>query len=587
MEYQTIFTMKESEKATVELAAMEGHIGPVVIKRLRGANPDIYRLLSCTQNSHIPQLFACEQEDGELIVAEEYVDGENLEEHLDKNSLSDEDKLKLALQLCEAVDFLHGMEPAVIHRDIKPSNILVTGKGVLKLIDFDASRRYNKENDGDTRLLGTVEYAPPEQFGFAQTDVRSDIYSMGVVLHSIQLPENKKMEEVWEKVLEKCTSFDPKNRYQNVLELKKEIEKLLAWKNKRKKKIVCGVAAAVIVLVFLYVGVTALADKTEQEVQGLSGIGIPTPTEMSMPTDIPTPLSEPTKTPSPEPTIASIQTPSPVPTQMPSPEPTQTPSPTPTVAPSPTPSPTPTPTPTPTQAPAGDENEAEATYPKEWIKSILESQRALVISIYKGAELKSDIRCYTSTFEETGTQIEKVILYEYESNQKWEVSEECWYFENQIFYLKNSYIQSLKDTYYRLEIDYGRPGKNYTGGWYFLIHPETESAVFDEAALTGNYLEYEYEDMGPMHLVTRNGCPKKFLGLQLNEAYVWSREEGQVVEESLYEISPDGTVMILSREMLMYYMKHALENKVKFEVYFDDGTSEILTIEYVHMPKEE
>jgi len=323
----------------------------------------------------------------------------------------------------------------------------------------------------------------------------------------------------------------------------------------------CSVAAAVIVPAVLYIGATALMDRKEQEVQGLPETGIPTPTEMSMPTDVPTPLSEPTPTPSPVPTIASIQTPSPVPTQ--------------------------TPSPTPIQTPAGEGNGAEATFPKEWIKTLLESQRALVISIYKGAELKSDIRCYTSTFEETGTQIQKVILYEYESNQTWEVPKECWYFENQIFYLKNSYIQSLKDTYYRLEIDYGRVGKNYTGGWYFLIHPETEIAVFDEAALTGNYLEYEYEDMESLHLVTRNGCPKTFLGLQLNEAYVLAREEGQVVAENLYEISPDGTIMTLSRELLMHYMKHALENKVKFDVYFDDGTSEILTIEYAHMPKEE
>lgn len=232
MEYQTIFTIKESEKATVELVAMEGHIGPVIVKKLQGATPDIYRLLCHAQNSHLPQVYAVEEQGEILLIAEEYVDGENLEDYLEQRKPGDEEKLDLALQLCEAVEALHSMIPPVIHRDIKPSNILITGKGILKLIDFDASRQYKAFRDaGDTRLLGTVEYAPPEQFGYSQTDVRSDIYSMGVVFLGLQLSENKQQAERWSKLVEKCTSFDPKNRYQSVAELAREIEKL---KNKKK-----------------------------------------------------------------------------------------------------------------------------------------------------------------------------------------------------------------------------------------------------------------------------------------------------------------------------------------------------------------
>lgn len=257
MEYQCIFTIKESDKATVELAAMEGQIGPVVVKRLRGAGPDIYRLLCNTQNFHIPQVYACEQQGDELIVAEEYVDGENLGEYLDKRKPSDGEKLDLVLQLCDAVEFLHTMVPPVIHRDIKPSNIVITGKGVLKLIDFDASRQYKVfQNGGDTRLLGTVEYASPEQFGYSQTDARSDIYSMGVVFHWLQLTGHKKTAEQWEKIIEKCTSFDPKNRYQSVPELKKEIEKLKNRKTIKRRNIivtagiVMGIVFAVTILTF-------------------------------------------------------------------------------------------------------------------------------------------------------------------------------------------------------------------------------------------------------------------------------------------------------------------------------------------------
>lgn len=235
MEYQTIYMIKESEKATVELAILENHEGPVIIKKLQGTSPDIYRLLCCAQNSHIPEVYAYEQQGDELIVAEEYVDGENLEEYLKNFRLSDKEKLHLALQLCEAVKVLHSMEPPIIHRDIKPSNILITGRGILKLIDFDASRQYKEENEGDTRLLGTAGYAPPEQFGYSQTDIRSDIYSLGVVFHEMYLSENSFLAGHWEKISERCTCFDPKNRFQNVEELEKEIRELLSGKRALRK----------------------------------------------------------------------------------------------------------------------------------------------------------------------------------------------------------------------------------------------------------------------------------------------------------------------------------------------------------------
>ena len=237
MEYRPIYTIAESEKSMVELASMKEYGIPVVIKRLKEANPDIYKLLLYAENPHIPKIYGVEVQGTDVLVAEEYVDGYNLEEYLKQQTLQDEEKLRIALQLCDAVEYLHSMESPIIHRDIKPSNILINSKGILKLIDFDASRNY-KENrqGGDTRLLGTVEYAPPEQFGYSQTDVRSDIYSMGVVFHEMLLMDDEKRKEEWTRVVETCTGFDPKSRFQSVAELKKEIEKLIDWKKERQKK---------------------------------------------------------------------------------------------------------------------------------------------------------------------------------------------------------------------------------------------------------------------------------------------------------------------------------------------------------------
>ena len=328
MEYQTICKIKESEKATVELAAVELFVGPVIVKRLKGGKPEIYRLLAMQNNPHIPQIYAVEEKEDELLVAEEYVDGESLGEHLQNNLLSDEKKIELALQLCEAVGFLHALSPSIIHRDIKPSNILINGKGELKLIDFDASRQYKETpSSSDTRLLGTVEYAPPEQFGYSQTDVRSDIYSMGIVFHEMKLSENKKQTEKWEKIVEKCTSFDPKNRYQNVWELAEDIRKLQSRKSIRwiKSAIFC-VVAAVMLFAIGFAG-WYLGNSKVQETGGTGASLTEAPVSTDAPTLTPTPEPTATATPMPEPT--ATLTPEPTATATATPEPTATATPTP------------------------------------------------------------------------------------------------------------------------------------------------------------------------------------------------------------------------------------------------------------------
>ena len=168
MKYITIQVIKKSDRSEVIFAAMDEMDMPVVVKRLQGANPEIYRGIAKLCSSHIPKIYCVEEQGEELCVAEEYIDGRTLDTYLAEESLTDVQKLMLMVQLCEALEVLHSCKPPVIHRDIKPSNILITGDGVLKVIDFDASRQYKEEKDtGDTRLLGTIEYAAPEQFGYA------------------------------------------------------------------------------------------------------------------------------------------------------------------------------------------------------------------------------------------------------------------------------------------------------------------------------------------------------------------------------------------------------------------------------------
>lgn len=79
-------------------------------------------------------------------------------------------------QLCAVVRVLHEQKPIIIHRDIKPSNVMLSADGVIKLIDFDASKDFTPDEKRDTELIGTFNYAAPEQYGFASSDPRTDIY---------------------------------------------------------------------------------------------------------------------------------------------------------------------------------------------------------------------------------------------------------------------------------------------------------------------------------------------------------------------------------------------------------------------------
>ena len=76
-------------------------------------------------------------------------------------------------------------ESALIHRDIKPGNVMLRSDGSVKLIDFDTVRSYKDTKNQDTVLLGTKEYASPEHYGYGQTGITSDIYSVGVMMHEM------------------------------------------------------------------------------------------------------------------------------------------------------------------------------------------------------------------------------------------------------------------------------------------------------------------------------------------------------------------------------------------------------------------
>ncbi len=113
---------------------------------------------------------------------------------------------------------LHTLNPPIIHRDIKPENIIITDLAEIKLLDFNISRGFTGKADKDTVAMGTKGFAPPEQYGFKESDARSDIYSLGATIKYLMEKTHCKSEMLSE-FIKMAMSFDPKDRFQNVIEV--------------------------------------------------------------------------------------------------------------------------------------------------------------------------------------------------------------------------------------------------------------------------------------------------------------------------------------------------------------------------------
>jgi len=214
-------------------------------------------ILKRLQHSNLPSIVdIIEMEDTFLIIMD-YIKGTPLDQIIEKEGVqSQQDVVKWARQLCDVLSYLHNQIPSIIYRDMKPSNIMLKPDGNIMLIDFGTAREFSEGKLVDTTYLGTIGYAPPEQFGgVGQTDKRTDIYSLGATLyylitgHNPCMPpyEIKPIREInnslsngLEKIIIKCTAKNPEDRYQNcneliyALEHYNEIDDVYLRKQKRR-----------------------------------------------------------------------------------------------------------------------------------------------------------------------------------------------------------------------------------------------------------------------------------------------------------------------------------------------------------------
>lgn len=174
-----------------------------------------YEKMLDIDHPNLPKIYYAADDGCITYVVEEYLTGMNLFDYIKQNGKFDEKTVRqFAIEICSCLRELHARK--ILHRDIKPSNLFLTDDNVLKLIDFDIARLEKNDQTNDTEINGTPGFASPEQYGFQQTDERTDIYSLGVTLKAIL---NDEPNTFMSTVIDKCIEFDPSRRFQNMDEI--------------------------------------------------------------------------------------------------------------------------------------------------------------------------------------------------------------------------------------------------------------------------------------------------------------------------------------------------------------------------------
>lgn len=179
------------------------------------AYEDLYAI-NC---ANLPLVYDVINLDDGQIVLEEFIEGVTIAEVMESGKYRYMGTRKVLRSICYALTVLH--ERNIVHRDIKPENIMIAKDCRVVLIDFNAARKISTASK-DTVVMGTVGYASPEQLGVTQSDARTDIYALGVLLNVMitgKHPSEKLAKGKAGRIVRKCTNVNPDERYQTAEKL--------------------------------------------------------------------------------------------------------------------------------------------------------------------------------------------------------------------------------------------------------------------------------------------------------------------------------------------------------------------------------
>ena len=213
--YEPVRLLKETSRSSVRLIRHRDTGRSFILRRFTG-NGEVYRRLLGYSCKNLPQVYEVAEEDGQVAVLEEFIAGDTIDFLLKESLFAPQETRKIVRQLCQALWMLHSM--SAVHRDIKPDNVILRGSEAV-LIDFDAARFHKPEHASDTQILGTIGYAAPEQFGLSQSDIRADIYSLGILMNIMltgEHPSKKLAGGQLGRIVERCTQINPDKHYKSV-----------------------------------------------------------------------------------------------------------------------------------------------------------------------------------------------------------------------------------------------------------------------------------------------------------------------------------------------------------------------------------
>ena len=202
---------------------------------------EIMKKMADRKLSGIPKAYRIFEENGEVYLVREYIEGMSLAQMvLQKGGISEAEICRISRKICQTAEQFQNPNEPMIHRDIKPENIVVTPGGEVVFIDFGTMRSYKKDGSRDTFVVGTRGTAAPEQYGYTQTDQRTDVYAIGQTM-LYMVSESYEMNQLSEcavsrrmkKIIEKACSFELDKRYGDAAQLRRAVEKCQA--NNRKK----------------------------------------------------------------------------------------------------------------------------------------------------------------------------------------------------------------------------------------------------------------------------------------------------------------------------------------------------------------
>lgn len=219
--YMPLYALDEEAKIWVIRDMQTNQI--LVRKEIDPEVEEIYKRLMGVKCKNVVLVKDVVRERDRCFSIEEYISGTTLSYAM--NGLSIQQITDYTKDILNGLSAAHGKD--IVHRDVTPNNIVVDTWGSCHLIDFGISRINKPDRSEDTTILGTPGYAAPEQFGFHQTDMRADLYGVGIILnkmlsqcdfHNATRKEKNEIKRL-NRIAQKAVSMDPKDRYKSAKEM--------------------------------------------------------------------------------------------------------------------------------------------------------------------------------------------------------------------------------------------------------------------------------------------------------------------------------------------------------------------------------